>query len=131
MKTEHLTYKYPQHYCINIVSDEENVLLTADMSLDRIPLLQEFTRREHSSIFVSHIYLWHKKWMRQLGELGYTHTYFYHLPSDQCDWKEYRKKGIIYWEKHGQLVANSKLLGYNLPEIKKEEVQCDISNQTV
>ena len=112
MKTEHLTYRYPEHYCINVVTAEENVLLTADMSLDRIEALRQFTRRTHSAIFVSQIFLWHKKWKRQLLELGYTHIYFYHLPSEEKDGMGYRKRALTYWKKCSGEFPNGRLLGY-------------------
>lgn len=100
MKTEHLTYKYPNHYCLNVVMEEGNVLLTADMNLDRLPLMEEFTKKEESWFFANAILLWHKKWRQQLLALGYDRICFYHLPSEERDMLGYRKKDLIHWQKH-------------------------------
>ncbi len=112
MRSEHLTYKYPQHYCINIVTPTTNVLLTADMDLARLGCLPRFTKRENSAVFVNQIVLWHKKWIRQLMDMAYSEVFFYHLPSRERDLLGYRKRALIYWEKHNMLFSNGILLGY-------------------
>lgn len=110
MKTEHLTYRYPEHYCINIAASDANVLLTADMELDRLGLLERFTKRTHSAIFVNQICLWHKRWQLALNDLGYSHIYFYHLPSEERDEMGYRRRALIYWDKHRKKFPNAVLL---------------------
>lgn len=111
MRTGHLTYNYPQHYCLNLVSEKSNMLITADMDLDHMELLKNFTKRESSRIFANAIMLWHRKWRRQLLELDYTHILFYHVASEERDILGYRKKTMVYWKKYKDTVSNWTLLG--------------------
>ncbi len=41
MKVDHLTFDYPQHYCINIVGPDENIIFTADMDFNKMELLKK------------------------------------------------------------------------------------------
>ena len=111
MKTEHLTFHYPEHYCLNIVFGRGNVLLTADMSLDRLPLMGEFTKKEKSWLFANSIALWHKKWRQQLLNLQYDQICFYHLPSEGRDQLGYRRKALVHWQKHKNDFSRWILLG--------------------
>lgn len=112
MKVRHLTYHYPDHYCYNILIGRTNVLLTADMDIDRISYLERFTRNAVSTAFFSHIFLWHRKWRAKLADLKYSELYFYHLPDEDRDICGYRQRTIVYWEKYGKDLPRAKLLGY-------------------
>lgn len=121
-RIEHLTYKYPCHYCYNIVTEDANVLLTADMSFDHLPLLSTFTKRPDSTIFLNHIGLWHRRWRREIMELHYLSVYFYHLPDEERDLYGYRTKTIRYWERHKEEFPGGRLLGYETEVRKQHEI---------
>ena len=112
MKTAHTTFKYPEHYCINIVSPTENVLLTADMEFNRIPLLQNFSKRQTSSIFINHLAMLHRSWRKDLLELGYDKIYFYHLPTENRDYYHYRPRALRNWDKYQKDFPMAVLLDY-------------------
>ncbi len=111
MKTGHLTFNYPEHYCLNVLFEEGNVLLTADMNLERLQELEAFTKREESWIFMNAIALWHKKWRQRVLELNYERICFYHVPSEGFDNFGYRKKALTHWQKHKEDSLNWILLG--------------------
>lgn len=111
MRVQHLTYRYPNHYCYNILAGDTNILLTADMDVERIDQLSAFARRKRSVGFFCHIFLWHRKWRKQLADLNCSELYFYHLPDEDRDRYGYRKKTLIYWKKYGKDLAKAKLLG--------------------
>ena len=110
MKTEHLTFRYPEHYCVNIVFGDENVLLTADMDVGRIRSLRNFSKRGNSTIFVNSIQLWHRKWRQQLRELAYDRVFFYHVASEDRDSWGYRARALLYWNRFGEEFPNGMLL---------------------
>lgn len=123
MRTNHLTYKYPNHYIYNIILGDSNVLLTADMDYEALNILPQFTKKDDSRIFLNHIFLWHRKWREQIVALNYTEVFFYHLPDEERDIYGYRKKALIYWDKHSRDFANAALLDYNLPILRgKNEI---------
>lgn len=111
MKTGHLTFNYPEHYCLNVIFEEGNILLTADMNLDRLQNLKEFTQKEESWLFMNAIALWHKKWRQRVLDLNYSRICFYHVPSEGFDNFGYRKKALIHWQKHKDDCPNWILLG--------------------
>lgn len=123
MRTDHLTYRYPNHYIYNIVMGDTNVLLTADMSCDAIDSLSEFTKKKNSVIFLNHILLWHRKWRTQIAALDYSKIFFYHLPDEERDFYGYRQKASGYWLKHRADFMCADLLGYNLSKLRgKNEI---------
>lgn len=123
MKTDHLTYRYPNHYIYNIMMGNSNVLLTADMNYEALNILSRFTKKKDSRIFLNHIFLWHRKWREQIVALNYTEVFFYHLPDEERDSYGYRKRALIYWNKHSSDFANAALLDYNLPILRgKNEI---------
>lgn len=118
MKTNHLTYRYPDHYIYNIILGDANVLLTADMDYVAMEWLGRFTKKKYSVVFLCHIFLWHRKWREQIEALNYTETFFYHLPDEERDRNSYRKKALMYWDKHSPDFTNADLLQYNLPILR-------------
>lgn len=111
MRTGHLTYKYPEHFCLNIVSENANALVTADMDLERLELLTCFTKKAVSEIFANAIVLWHRKWKQKLLNLNYSHIWLYHVASEERDILGYRKKTMVHWKKHRDDVLNWTMLG--------------------
>lgn len=112
MKTEHTTFRYPEHYCVNIVSPFENVVLTADMEFNKIQLLQKFTKRAHATIFINHLALLHRAWRNELLALEYNQIYFYHLPTAERDYYQYRPRTMRNWEKYKKDFPMGTLLDY-------------------
>ena len=112
MKVDHLTFDYPQHYCINIVGPDENIIFTADMDFNKMELLKKFTIRSRSSIFVNHLVMLHRKWRNSLIDLGCDDIYFYHLPSQYVDGFGYRDRALRNWEKYKDLFPGARLLTY-------------------
>lgn len=123
MRTDHLTYRYPNHYIYNIIIGDTNVLLTADMSSDAIDVLNRFTKKKNSIIFLNHILLWHRKWRTQIAALDYRKIFFYHLPDEERDFYGYRQKASCYWMKHSADFMCADLLGCNLSRLRgKNEI---------
>lgn len=112
MKVDHLTFDYPEHYCINIVGPDENIIFTADMDFNKMELLKKFTMKAHSSIFVNHLAMLHRKWRNSLIDLGCDDIYFYHLPSQYVDGFGYRDRALRNWEKYKDLFPGARLLTY-------------------
>ncbi len=119
MKTEHTTFRYPEHYCINIISPFENVVLTADMEFNRIPLLQNFSKKAYASIFINHLALLHRAWRNELLALQYDKIYFYHLPTAERDYYQYRPRALRNWEKYQKDFPMGELLDYQPSKPKK------------
>ena len=124
MKSGHLTFRYPEHYCVNIVCGDSNVLLTADMDIGQIPLLGRFTRKEDSVIYANSIMMWHRKWREQLKDLGYRRINFYHIASADRDFLGYRKRALRYWEKFRSEFPGGMLM--NCPEAPAGEKRNDL-----
>lgn len=121
LKTEHTTFRYPEHYCINIISPFENIIFTADMEFNRIPLLRNFTKRKKSTIFINHLALLHRSWRNELLKLEYDKIYFYHLPTAEHDYYAYRPRALRNWEKYRDAFPMADLLECKNTEY--EEVQ--------
>ncbi len=119
MRTEHTTFRYPEHYCVNVLSPYENVVLTADMEFNRISLLKKFTRRSRASIFVNHLALLHRAWRNELLALEYDKIYFYHLPTTEHDYYHYRPRALRNWEKYEKDFPMGELMDYEKSEQKK------------
>lgn len=117
MCTGHLTYRYPQHYCLNLIAEHANVLVTADMNLDCMNFLKDFTKKEESWIFANAIVLWHRKWRQQLLDLNFSRIWLYHVASEERDILGYRKKTMVHWKKHRNDVLNWVMLGEEKDEI--------------
>lgn len=113
IKIKHLTFDYPEHYCINIVSPDESIVFTADMDFNDMQRLSELTRREHSVIFVNHLNMLHRKWRNSLMDMKYDDIYFYHLPSEYADGFGYRDRALRNWEKYKTVFTNAKLMTYD------------------
>lgn len=112
LKIKHLTFDYPEHYCINIAAPHESITFTADMDFNYIQNLGEFTRREKSAVFVNHLNMLHRKWRNSLMEMKYDNIYFYHLPSEYSDGFGYRDRALRNWEKYKTVFTNGSLLTY-------------------
>ena len=128
MKSEHLSFHYPEHYCVNIVCGDSNVLLTGDMDTGWIPSLQCFSRKEDSTLFVSSIMLWHRKWRDQLNDLGYGRINFYHIASEARDFWGYRGRALRYWAKYRDEFPGGMLMG--CPEVPAGEERTGQTGQT-
>ena len=101
MKTGHLTFNYPEHYVFNIIGKDSNVLLTSDMDLQRLDLLEKFTVREHSYLFISNIVCWHRKWREAVDRMGFERVFVYHIPDGENDPYGYRARAVRFWRKQG------------------------------
>ena len=112
MKIDHLTFDYPEHYCINIVTESESMAFTADMDFNRMELLKKFTKRKRSTIFINHLDMLHRKWRNALKELDYDRIFFYHLPSEEADGFGYRDRALRNWTKYKEFFSNACLLTY-------------------
>lgn len=110
MRIKHLTYKYPNHFCYNVITPNENVLTTADMDLNKIPMLEEFTKKNKSCVFVNNICLWHKRWRDSIKNLGYEKVVYYHMPHEDRDVYGYRWRAESYWQKFNGEIENSEML---------------------
>lgn len=116
MKVDHLTFDYPEHYCINIVCGEENITFTADMDFNKMDMIKGFTRKNCSTIFINHLDMLHRKWRNSLLELGYGKICFYHLPSSCADGFGYRDRALRNWSRYQSMFPNGQLLMYEPKE---------------
>ena len=110
---KHLTFDYPQHYCINLASPYENITFTADMDFNCMSMLKKLSIRDSSVIFINHLNMLHRKWRNSLIEMNYDCIYFYHLPSEYADGFGYRDRALRNWEKYKEVFPNAKLLTYD------------------
>ena len=115
MKTAHLTFNYPEHFIFNLLGKDTNVILTADMDLLNMELLERITRKEHSYLFISNIMLWHKEWREYIDALGFEKVFIYHVPDEGNDVYGYRRKAMRLWERYKDKYPNWEVL--NLDEI--------------
>jgi len=115
MKTAHLTFNYPEHFIFNVLGEDCNVLITADMDLLNMDLLDRMTMKEHSFIFISHIVMWHRKWREKLESLGFEKVFIYHVADDENDGYGYRRKAIKCWNRYHERYPNWEVL--NLDEV--------------
>lgn len=110
LKTGHVTFNYPEHYAINIISEHENVIFTADMDFNRIDLLAKLTQKEKSTIFINHLAMLHRRWRETLIAQNYTKVCFYHLPSEDRDFYQYRGRALRNWGKYAESFGNAEML---------------------
>ena len=100
VKTGHLTFDYPEHYAVNIIGAESNVILTADMDLFRLENLKTLTMKKHAYIFVNNIALWHRSWRDEIDSMGFEKVFVYHTPSPENDSLGYRRKAEKCWGRY-------------------------------
>lgn len=112
MKTGHITFDYPEHYCINIVSQSESILFTADMEMSKLPYLEAFSKKEKSTIFINHLALLNEEWRQMLKQLEYDHICFYHLPTEKNDNYGYRNLAFQHWNRYKSEFPSAVLLEY-------------------
>ena len=110
MKTEHLTYDCPEHFAYNFLRGDTNVIVTGDMDLVKLKMLEGFSRREHSFIFLGIFVLWHKRWCDIIDKMGFEKVLLYHMPSEENDAYGYREKALAQWPEIGQSRPNWEIL---------------------
>ena len=120
MKTGHLTFNYPEHFAFNILGENCNVMVTADMDLLRMDLLKRFTMKEHAFLFISNIALWHRKWREALDSMGFEKVFLYHLPDGE-DPYGYRSKATKCWGRYKDRLPNWEFLNFVPRNIEDEE----------
>ncbi len=124
MKCSHLTYTYPQHYCLNITGELGSVTFTGDMDLERLSLLSGFARCKPSLLFSNHLVLSVSGRREMLHALGYDKICFYHVPSEERDVKGYRKVARRNWKRRREEFPEGQMLlthQVRIPMGKEEE----------
>ncbi len=101
MKTEHLSFDYPEHYAYNFLLGDTGVIFTGDMDLVKLKMLQGFTRREHGFLFAASFLLWHKRWCDIIDSMGFERVFICHVPSEDHDPFGYRRKALECWPANG------------------------------
>lgn len=110
VKTGHISFDYPEHYCINLVSQSENILFTADMEMNKLPYLKDFSKKGKSTIFVNHLALLNEDWRQMLKQLEYDRICFYHLPTEKNDNYGYRNLAFQHWNRYKSEFPSAVLL---------------------
>ena len=116
LKTGHITYDYPEHYCIQIKAGEGTVLVTGDMHPEYYAKLPAFFNMKNCISFFNAVSIWKYAQAQAIFELPGM-KYIYHIPSEEKDQYEYRKITLSLLKKYGDLHPDVHFLTESMTEI--------------
>lgn len=122
VRTGHISFAYPGHYCVMISTERTSLLFTADMDFHELqPLANHFSLRGGNDapdvwngrdllVFFNPILLGRKDWAQEAASWHAAHTYIYHVPPEHLDQYLYRKMALRRFPRYRDLFRSLSLL---------------------
>lgn len=118
IKTGHITYDFPEHYCIDIKGEGCGILITADMELDRFDeMMAHIGKDEKRVLFMNPIFLGRSDWFSKVIGYDFEKIFVYHLPAKERDQYGYRQAAKQHYMKIKQYYQRIELLTEPMKEI--------------
>lgn len=116
LKTGHITYDYPEHYCLHIKAGGNTVIVTGDMHPEYYAKLPAFFDMESCISFFNAVSIWKASQAQTVFELPGTKN-IYHIPSEEHDQYGYRKNTLSLLKKYRGLYPDVHFLTESMVEI--------------
>lgn len=118
IKTGHITYDFPEHYCIDIKGEECGILITADMELDRFDeMMSHIGKDEKRVLFMNPIFLGKSDWLSKVTGYDFEGIFVYHLPAEEKDEYGYRQAALQNYKRIEKDFSRIQLLTEPMKEI--------------
>lgn len=97
LRVNHITFDYPQHYCLLLSCGADDFLFTADVDFEQLSSLGDaldLQRRAHLTAFFNPILLGKPKWVEEAARWRPEKVFIYHIPAENIDSNGYRKLAL-------------------------------------